>query len=327
MAASSILKWVAIGGGTGLSTLLRGLRPHLQSSHQSQIALTAIVTVTDDGRSSGRLRNEFSTLPPGDIRNCLVALADEDSLMTRLFRHRFPGNGELGGHSLGNLILLALNQMRGDFLTAIEEARALLGINARVFPATLEPVDLIARIGNREVRGQIAIKSQQLPIQRLSLVPPSVRALPEAIAAIREADLITLGPGSLFTSVIANLLIADICEAIATARAKKIYICNVMTEADETDGFSAIDHVAQLLTHAPNLKLDYALFNSAPISAEMSERYATERAVALESPSPQMSTEFGIRLISLPLASEERFVRHDPERLSQAIIALYNGQS
>ncbi|MGH9768161.1 MAG: gluconeogenesis factor YvcK family protein [Blastocatellia bacterium] len=331
MTTTPPIKFVAIGGGTGLSTLLKGLKPHLD-----RISLTAIVTVTDDGKSSGRLRGEFSVLPPGDIRNCLVALADEDHFMTRLFRHRFPGDGAIGGHSLGNLIILALSQMNGGFLKAIEHAREMLGITARVLPSTLDRVDLVAQVGNRVVRGQVAIKSQNAPIRELRISPPDAGALPEAVEAILDADLITFGPGSLFTSVIANLLVREIAEALTRSKAKKIYICNAMTEFDETRGFTAADHVKHLLAYAPKLKLDYALFNSAPISAEMLERYAAENAVALEAPDlPGLPNSVGsapresdaVEFISLPLISESRAVRHAPEKLSKAIFNIYRRMS
>src|SRR5262245_40948007 len=267
MSGIAPIKFVAIGGGTGLSTLLKGLKLHIappiqdapsntgplagESRISPRISLTAIVTVTDDGKSSGRLRGEFSVLPPGDIRNCLVELADEDHPTTRLFRHRFPGNGAIGGHSLGNLIILALNQMNGSFLQAIDEASAMLGVTARVLPSTLDCVDLVAQVGGRLIRGQMAIKSQNAPIRELTISPPNARALDEAVAAIINADLITLGPGSLFTSVIANLLVSGIGEALTRSKAKKIYVCNAMTEFDETDGMTAMDHVKQLLAYAP----------------------------------------------------------------------------
>ncbi len=326
MSGTAPIKFVAIGGGTGLSTLLRGLKPYLNDS-PPRISLTAIVTVTDDGKSSGRLRGEFSVLPPGDIRNCLVALAGEEQFMTGLFRHRFPGDGAVGGHSLGNLIILALNQMSGSFLQAIDQARGMLGVTARVLPSTLDRVDLVAQVGKRIIRGQVAIKSQNAPIRELAISPADARALPEAVEAILDADLITLGPGSLFTSVIANLLIRDIAGALTRSKAKKIYICNAMTESDETDGLTAADHVKHLLAYAPKLKLDYALFNSAPISTEMLERYAAEQAVALKPPDPANSTppEFGaVEFVSLPLISESRAVRHSPEKLSKAIFGIYS---
>jgi len=346
MSGIAPIKFVAIGGGTGLSTLLKGLKPYItpqtpealpnRGAHAGRheicprISLTAIVTVTDDGKSSGRLRGEFSVLPPGDIRNCLVALADEDHLITRLFRHRFPGDGAIGGHSLGNLIILALNQMGGSFLQAIDQASAMLGITARVLPSTLDGVDLVAQVGGRLVRGQVAIKSLNAPIRELTISPPDARALDEAVAAILNADLITLGPGSLFTSVIANLLVSGIGEALTRSKAKKIYVCNAMTEFDETDEMTAMDHVKQLLAYAPKLKLDYALFNSAPISAEMLERYAAEKAVALKPPDAPnaedlMSRESGaIQFICLPLTSESRAVRHAPEKLCRAIFNIYS---
>ena len=329
MSATQPVKLVAIGGGTGLSTLLEGLRPYLAAGAgvPPRATLTAIVTVTDDGRSSGRLRGEFRVLPPGDIRNCLVALSDRDRLMTRLFGYRYPGDGELGGHALGNLIILALNQMGGDFLAAVDQARELLGIAARVLPSTLDQVDLVARAGDRVVRGQTAIKGRGAPIRELTLVPPGAAALPAAVEAILAADLITLGPGSLFTSVIPNLLVAGIREALSASRARKLYICNAMTEADETDGFTAEDHVQQLLAYAPELELDYALFNSAPISAEMRERYAAERAAALDPPAAAAPGGRCGRFVSLPLASEARFVRHDPARLSRAIFEIYQSRA
>ncbi|HWQ31248.1 MAG TPA: gluconeogenesis factor YvcK family protein [Blastocatellia bacterium] len=343
---NSTLRIVAIGGGTGLSTLLTGLKPYLCAGQRASdreeksavltvddsapepkaVSLTAIVTVTDDGKSSGRLREEFGILPPGDIRSCLIALARDDRIVTRLFRHRFRSDGPLDGHSLGNLVIVALTQMSGDFLTAIEQTSALLGCAARVLPSTLSSVDLVAEVGGQMVKGQRAIKSlseaRHLPIRNLTITPATACALPEAIDAILEADVITLGPGSLFTSVIPNLLVDGIAEAISRSRAVKIYICNVMTEADETDGFTAEDHVAELLSHGRGMKLDYALFNSAPISAEMRERYAAEKAVALAPPQNEYSASGEVRFIALPLASEARAVRHDPDKLSRAVFEL-----
>jgi uncharacterized cofD-like protein len=344
MSGIAPIKLVAIGGGTGLSTLLKGLKPYITAPGSELvegesrtgprmapcISLTAIVTVTDDGKSSGRLRGEFSVLPPGDIRNCLVALADEDRLITQIFHHRFPGEGAVGGHSLGNLIILALNQMNGCFLQAIDQAGTMLGIAARVLPSTLDRVDLVATVGGQHVHGQMAIKSQNAPIHELRISPPDARALDEAVEAILDADLITLGPGSLFTSVIANLLVRGVADAIARSKAMKIYVCNAMTEFDETDGMKAADHVEHLLAYAPKLKLDYALFNSAPISAEMVERYAAEKAVALDPPTAEESASYqsgkscAIQFVSLPLISESWSVRHAPEKLSKAIFNIYS---
>lgn len=341
---STPLKLVAIGGGTGLATLLTGLKPYLNAGQRAsdpphhtirlqsdlpfnhvELELTAIVTVTDDGKSSGRLRSEFGVLPPGDIRNCLVALAREDRFLKKLFRHRFTGSGTLGGHSLGNLIIVALSQMSDNFLDALDKASALLGCAARVLPSTVDSVDLEARIGEQMAYGQRAIKAlsaaRGLPIRNLAVTPASARALPEAIEAILAADLITLGPGSLFTSVLPNLLIGGIAKAISQSAAQKIYLCNIMTELDETDGFSATDHVAELLRACPLLKLDYAVFNSLPISAEMRALYAEEEAVALQPPTNSIFE--GVQFVSKPLASEARFVRHNPANLARAIFEIY----
>jgi uncharacterized cofD-like protein len=344
--AASSLKLVAIGGGTGLATLLTGLKPYLKAGQRAsdppcrairlqtdlpckdvELALTAIVTVTDDGKSSGRLRSEFAVLPPGDVRNCLVALAQEDRFLTSLFKHRFSGQGTLGGHSLGNLIIVALAQMEENFLAAIEKASALLGCAARVLPSTLDSVDLEARIGDQMAYGQRAIKAlsaaRNLPIRNLTVTPADARALPAAVDAILAADLITLGPGSLFTSVLPNLLIDGIAEAISQSKAKRIYLCNIMTEADETDGFSAEDHVTELLRVCPTLKLDYAVFNSLPISPEMQELYAEEEAVMLAPPAVTHFAYGNVTFVSCPLASEARFVRHNPAHLARAIFEIY----
>jgi uncharacterized cofD-like protein len=225
---------------------------------------------------------------------------------------------------------LALNQMGGSFLQAIEQARSMLGITARVLPSTLDGVDLVAQVEGKLIRGQVAIKSRSAPIRELTISPPDARALDEAVEAILDADLITLGPGSLFTSVIANLLVRGIADALIRSKAKKIYVCNAMTEFDETEGMTALDHVKHLLAYAPKLKLDYALFNSAPISAEMLERYAAEKAVALKPPDapnaedPTYRESGAIQFISLPLISESRAVRHAPEKLSEAIFNIYS---
>ena len=343
---TSPLKLVAIGGGTGLSTLLTGLKPYLNAGHRAsdppcrairlqtdlpfnyvELSLTAIVTVTDDGKSSGRLRSEFDVLPPGDIRNCLVALASDDRFMKNLFKHRFAGNGTLGGHSLGNLIIVALAQMSDNFLTAIEKASEMLGCAARVLPSTLDSVDLEARLGEQMAYGQRAIKAlcvaRGLPIRNLAVTPSSARALPEAVNAILEADLITLGTGSLFTSVIPNLLIEGIAEAISQSKAKKIYICNLMTEVDETDGLSPEAHVTELLRACPALKLDYAVFNSAPISPSMRQLYAAEEAVLLEPPKATHFAFGDVQFACKPLASEARSVRHNPAYLARAILEIY----
>ena len=347
---SESFKLVAIGGGTGLSTLLTGLKPYLNAAQRAddtpqvdltgervhpfkdkEVSLTAIVTVTDDGKSSGRLRSEFDILPPGDLRNCLVALARNDRSIKNLFKHRFTGNGSLGGHSLGNLIIVALTQMTGNFLEAIDKASDLLGCSARVLPSTLDSVDLEAQVGNQTAYGQRAIKAlnalRGLPIEHLKVTPHDAKALPEAVEAILKADVITLGPGSLFTSILPNLFITGITEAIANSKAKKIYSCNIMTEADETDGLSAEDHLIQLMKNCPKLQLDYAIFNSAPISPGMRELYAEEYAMMLEPPAKSHSDCGTVKFVLSPLAAEARSVRHNPANLARAIFEIqYNGE-
>ncbi len=350
MKSESSLKFVAIGGGTGLSTLLTGLKPYLNAAQRAddippldlteervhpfkekEVSLTAIVTVTDDGKSSGRLRSEFDILPPGDLRNCLVALARDDRSIKNLFKHRFTGNGSLGGHSLGNLIIVALTQMTGNFLDAIDQASDLLGCSARVLPSTLDSVDLEAQIGNQTAYGQRAIKAlnalRGLPIENLKVTPHDAKALPEAVEAILKADVITLGPGSLFTSILPNLLIDGITEAMARSKAKKIYICNIMTEADETDGLSAEDHLVQLMKNCPQLQLDFAIFNSAPISTAMRELYAEEEAMILEPPHNNYSSGGTIKFVLAPLASEARSVRHNPANLARAIFEIHYNEA
>lgn len=348
---SPSLKIVAMGGGTGLSTLLTGLKPYLNAGQRTddspqnilteervhpfkdkEVSLTAIVTVTDDGKSSGRLRSEFDVLPPGDLRNCLVALARDDRSIKGLFKHRFTGKGSLGGHSLGNLIIVALTQMTGNLLEAIDKASDLLGCAARVLPSTLDSVDLEARIGNQTAYGQRAIKAlnalRGLPIENLKIRPHDAKALPEAVEAILNADVITLGPGSLFTSILPNLLIDGITEAIGQSKAKKIYICNIMTEADETDGLSAEDHLIQLMKNCPKLQLDYAIFNSAPISSAMRELYAEEYAMMLKPPDKSHSDCGKVRFMLSPLAAEARSVRHNPANLARAIFEIqYNSEA
>ncbi|MFN7931534.1 MAG: 2-phospho-L-lactate transferase CofD family protein [Blastocatellia bacterium] len=231
------------------------------------------------------------------------------------------------GIPLGNLLIVALAQMSDNFLDALDKASALLGCAARVLPSTVDSVDLEARIGEQMAYGQRAIKAlsaaRGLPIRNLAVTPATARALPQAVEAILAADVITLGPGSLYTSVIPNLLIEGMAEAISQSKAKKIYLCNIMTEADETDGFSAADHVSELLRACPTLQLDYAVFNSLPISAEMQALYAEEEAMALEPPNTSLFAFGDVQFVCKPLASEARFVRHNPANLARAIFEIY----
>src|SRR6185295_3025468 len=238
-------KLVALGGGTGLSTLLAGLK-QLVAKPDEPIwidTLSAIVTVSDNGGSSGRLRDELQMLPPGDIRNCIVALSEDSSLLSRLFRHRFRGDGELGGHSFGNLLLAALTEVTGDFTEAIRVSSEILASKGHIYPATISDVRLAAELEDGTiVRGETHISASKLPIRRLRLEPERCLPLPEALKAIRAADIITVGPGSLYTSILPNLLVSQVARVIGQSRATKIFINNLMTQPGETDGYSAREH-------------------------------------------------------------------------------------
>lgn len=274
-------KRVAIGGGTGLSTLLRGLKQYLpnRGSKDKQLEgfieqLTAIVTVTDDGGSSGKLRRELQVLPPGDIRNCMLALAEDEALMTQLFKYRFPGNGNLQGHSFGNLFLAAMTSVVGNFLEAIQFASEVLAIKGCIYPSTIDDVHLAAELDNgKHIRGESIIAKSGSRIKRLCLEPKKPKALPQAIAAIHDADIITVGPGSLFTSILPNLLIPGIADAISMSKAQKIFICNVMTEPGETDGFNELDHLQVVLQYAPQIHFESMLVNSTLLPQEKYKQY------------------------------------------------------
>lgn len=311
---------VAIGGGTGLSTLLRGLKQHTSN-------IVAIVTVTDDGGSSGVLQRQFGVLPPGDIRNCLVALADSETLMTELLQYRFNGNAQSGhsleGHSFGNLLLMAMTHLTGDFELAIKETSRVLAIRGRVLPSTTQNVSLLAEMDTGElVEGETAILSAQGAIRSIYLNPSDISPLSEALEAIREADAIIIGPGSVFTSIVPNLLVHGIPEAIARSRALKVYACNVMTQPGETDGFSASDHVRAITRHCETQKLfDYVLVNDRNPSAELQERYRREGA-DIVTPDVDAIRQLGYTPVVCPLISQTDVVRHDPEQLGGAVMRL-----
>jgi len=286
-------KLVCIGGGTGLSTLLRGLREYVTDRMPMYEVidldkLSAIVSVADDGGSSGRLIDEFSILPPGDIRNCMVALANESELMTKLFRFRFKSDGSLGGHSLGNILLTALTQMNdGNFPKAIEVASKVLSIRGRILPVSLDSSVLCAELADGTVvEGESAIpkRTNRQPIRRIFLrrrngnKPTPCRAYEEAVKAILQADAIIMGPGSLYTSVMPNLALPEIAEALRGSSAVKIYVCNVMAEPGETDGYSVSDHVQAVLDHAP-IKLDYVIVNDGIASDELIRQYVREELI------------------------------------------------
>jgi len=237
---------VALGGGTGLSTLLAGLKL-LVDRTEGRVwidTLSAIVTVSDDGGSSGRLRDELQMLPPGDIRNCIVALSEDSSLLSRLFRHRFRGDGELGGHSFGNLFLAALTEVTGDFTEAIRLSSEVLASKGHIYPATISDVRLVAELEDGSiVRGETQISASRTPIKNLHLEPERCLPLPQALKALRSADVITVGPGSLYTSILPNLLVSQVARVIGESHATKIYICNLMTQPGETDGYTARQHL------------------------------------------------------------------------------------
>lgn len=306
---------VVIGGGTGLSTLLRGVKTYTPD-------ITAVVTVADDGGSSGRLRKEMGILPPGDIRNCIVALAEEESLMSSLFQYRFQQGEGLKGHSIGNLLIVALTDISGDFLTAIRQASKILKIKGKVYPSTTEKVVLLAELDNNTiVEGQSKIMRSEHPIKKVFLRPAEVSPIPEAVQALMEADQIIIGPGSLFTSIIPNLLILDIAEAIGASRAQKIYICNVMTQPGETDGYRAEDHLGKLLEHCPGLTLDIVIVNNSPIPRRLREAYALEGAVAVDFDRSRLE-EIGVEVIVEDVANFSNFVRHDPLKLARVLKRL-----
>ncbi len=307
-------KIVAVGGGTGLSTLLRGLK-------RSTSNLTAIVTVSDDGGSSGRLQKELGVLPPGDVRNCLVALADDEALVTELFRFRFEEGEGLSGHSFGNLFLAAMTGITGNFDRAIKESSRVLNVVGRVLPATLGVVRLCATLRDgTTVEGESKIGSPHAPIERLYFDPPYAAALDETIAAIRDADAIVLGPGSLFTSILPNLLVDRIAQEIAAAPGLKLYVCNVMTQPGETDAMTAADHVEALLAHAGTHVCDYVLVNSAP-PQRLRELYAEEGQTPV-APDVARIEALGMTVVQAQMISETQTVRHDSQRLADNVIGI-----
>ena len=273
------LELVAIGGGTGLSTLLSGLKHFVaaQENQPSLESLSAIVTVSDDGGSSGRLREELQMLPPGDIRNCMIALSEDSNLLSRLFRYRFRGSGDLGGHSFGNLFLAALADVTGDFVEAVRLSSEVLASKGHIYPATVSDVRLVAELDDgRRVHGETQITAARSAIRSLWLEPPHCLPLPEAIAAINFADVITVGPGSLFTSIIPNLLVAQVADAIGESRAVKIFISNLMTQPGETDGYDLGRHLETVRDYAPQIHFGYVVVNDRNISQNRGLRHGNK---------------------------------------------------
>jgi len=328
LAALPAMKVLAIGGGTGLSTLLRGLKAHVrQPGHDAPRSpaisrLTAVVTVTDEGGSSGRLRREFRILPPGDIRNCMVALAEDETLFTRLFNYRFSSGRGLRGHSFGNLFLTALTHLTHDFTQAVKVSSEVLAICGEIFPATLADVRLRAKLRDgRTVDGEGSITRTRVPIDRLEIVPSGCRPLAETLAAIQEADLITLGPGSLYTSLIPNLLVRGIPEAIARSQALKVYVCNLMTQPGETRRCTASDHVRAIQEHSGRRVFDYVVLNTRSFSPALRRRYAAQRAEPVVNDLDAIRA-LGVEPVSANLLGEDRVARHDPRRLAQFLLDL-----
>jgi uncharacterized cofD-like protein len=320
------LRVVAIGGGTGLSTLLRGLRRHvsvpgLASAEPSQIAdLSAVVTVTDDGGSSGRLRKDFNMLPPGDLRNCMVALSEEEDLLVQLFAHRFSGSNGLGGHNFGNLFVVALTEITGDFAHAIQLASKILSTRGRIYPVTTANATIVARMDDGSlVRGETNITASRRRIVELMLDPPDASALPETLEAIERADLITVGPGSLYTSLITNLLVRGIPTALASARGTRVFICNLMTQANESLGLTASEHIERIYEHTRAPIFDYAIVNTAPFSPQTLARYAKENASPIKADIDRIEA-LGVHCIVGDFASEEQVVRHNANRVTAALL-------
>ena len=311
-------KVVAIGGGTGLSMLLRGIKKYTSN-------ITAIVTVGDDGGSSGRLREEMGILPPGDIRNCIAALGDDEDLITELFQYRFKNGEGLEGHSFGNLFLTALCSITGNMVKAIKESANVLNIRGVVLPATLDDMKLGATFEDgRIVHGESSIPEVNGQIKQLFTEPANCQALPEAIAAIGEADLIILGPGSLYTSVIPNLLVNGIVEAILKAKAKKIYVCNIMTQPGETTDYTVASHVNALLKHAKGKKIIDAVLVNNSLPENISEGYAKSGSIPVRLDMENIAP-IGIEIVSQKLIQENKqgLVRHSSNRVARAIHYWY----
>jgi uncharacterized cofD-like protein len=322
------LRVVAIGGGTGLSTLLKGLKryvltPALSVSGQTTIReLCGVVTVSDDGGSSGRLRKEFNMLPPGDIRNCIVALSEDEALLAKLFQHRFQKGSGLEGHSFGNLFLAALTSITGDFAEAVRLSSEILLTRGHIYPATGSSVELetLMEDGSR-VRGETQITASKGKIRELFLVPPNVDPLPQTLEAIASADLITVGPGSLFTSLIPNLLVRGIAKGIVESAAVKVFVCNLMTQANESLGLTAADHIRALNTHAGEQLFDYALINRKQASAELKSKYALEGASQIETDLEAIEA-LGVCPLLGDYLDEGEVARHATERVARDLMAL-----
>lgn len=311
---------MAIGGGTGLSALLRGLKHHVGRPDLRQVA--GVVTVTDDGGSSGRLRRELGVLPPGDIRRCIAALADDEDLLTRLFQYRFPNGGSLMGHSFGNLFLTALSGITGDFHQAILTAEEILRVRGKIFPATLQDVVLRGRgASGRIYDGESAVGTSGEKIAGLELDPPAPPAFPPALQALEAADLILLGPGSLYTSILPNLLIPGIRQALRKSRARKVLLLNLMTQPGETDGMMGADHLQAIERHAGKGLVNIVLASSTQIPGQLLELYAETGSEPVEIQREALQA-MGVQVVEADLLAEGDLIRHDSAKLGRAVLDL-----
>lgn len=308
-------KIVTVGGGTGLSVLLSGLKEYTSN-------ITAIVTVADDGGSSGRLRQQFDILPPGDIRNCLVALADAPTLMRDLFQFRFDKNSELSGHSFGNLFITVMTRLTGDFEKAVKETSKVLALRGQVIPSTLNNVVLVAQYKDGSVtEGEDRIPKTHIPISKVYLKPARPSATPEAIKAIEEAQIIVLGPGSLYTSIIPNLLIKEITDSIIASEAIKVYVCNIMTQPGETDNYSASDHIKILISHSHPRIFNYCIVNTGEIPQEILKRYEQENSYPVVNDTENIKN-MGYRVIGDDIVVAEEVARHNSSKLAKIIFGF-----
>ncbi len=304
-----------VGGGHGLSVLLRGIKAATSN-------VTAVVTVADDGGSSGRLREEFGIIPPGDLRNCLVALADTEPLMEKLFQYRFKGKTELAGHSFGNLFIAAMNEVTGDMEQALRESSKVLAVKGQVLPASKDHVRLDAVMEDGTVvQGESHIPEVHKRIHRVRLFPEEVQPVQSALDALANADAIILGPGSLYTSIMPNLLVDKVAETIRKSKAIKIYICNVMTQPGETDGYTASMHAKAIIDHGGKGIIDYMLVNDAPISADMQDFYAAKGAYPVEVDEEAINA-LGVGFVKADIINENEVIRHDPDKLSRAVMNM-----
>ncbi|HLI62722.1 MAG TPA: gluconeogenesis factor YvcK family protein [Terriglobales bacterium] len=329
------LKVVAMGGGTGLSTLLQGLKHYVGPATDERLSglpsigdLSAIVTVSDDGGSSGRLRKELNVPAPGDVRNCIVALSEDEALLARLFQYRFPGGQGLRGHSFGNLFLSAMTAVAGDFSQAVEHSSAILATRGHIYPATTSNAQLYAVMDDGSVvHGETNITASDHRIVELHMTPADAPPLPKAMEAIENADLITIGPGSLFTSLVPNLLVRNVSKAIADSGAVKVFVCNLMTQANESLGLSASDHIRALYKHARHEFFDYALVNRTPASPELAQKYAEKRQAQIEADVEQIEAlgvkpVLGEYLMEEVHPTEGLVARHQTHRVAQDLLRL-----